>query len=100
MAEVERGRIEAVSNGAQPTPPDACRSFLPKKPAWLLGASDWRTAQIVSTKVSSAVQPRSVAHDQPNTLQSEPISQRMEFPGTVLTVLVTLENGALTRLVQ
>ena len=35
----------------------------------------------------------------PNTLQSEPISQRMEFPGTDLTILVTLENGALTMLV-
>ena len=36
----------------------------------------------------------------PNTLQSEPIFQRMELPGTDLTILVTLENGALTMLVS
>jgi len=36
----------------------------------------------------------------PNTLQSDPISGRMELPGTDLAVLVTLENGALTMLVS
>ena len=36
----------------------------------------------------------------PNTRQSEPISQRIEFPDTDLTTLVILENGTLTMLVS